>query len=261
MTSPVSLVFLEEAMSDNPSARSALPETPLKPGSLLVARLIGREFEPLVQRARGAAGPFDADFGKSMVKTASHLLTAGTGHFAYVEHLELSLALGDARRYLEPVPGEQAPDAVALALRIAAQASAKLSSLLGEAASFDASLYEFNDAPSAAAYFRWRQEQAIHQALDRYCEWVLRCSGADDNVVNRMREGLGVDEKVEILRQNKINYAEIPRWQQRGSGVYVSPERLRDGPRRLLVDTELPTGAAYNEYLVRLLVPSAQAAS
>ncbi len=223
-------------------------------GSLLVARLVGRDFETLFDPSRmGMVRPFDSNLGKAMVKTASHLLTSGTGHFAYVEHLELSISLGEASRYLGPQPNGTVPDPVNLALRIAAEASVKLSSLLAEPASFDAELYEFADPTAAAAYFRWRQEQAIVLALNRYCEWVLRCSGADDEVVTRMREGLGVDEKVEILRQNQIDYAQIPRWQQRGSGVYWPPEKNGQGTRRLLVDTELPTGAAYNEYLLRLL--------
>ena len=213
-------------------------------GRPLVARLVGRRFDQLLDEA-GFERPYDPRFGKAMVKTLSHLMTALGCSFGFAERCELSLyaisAGGDARRLLS---------------RIAGEASAKLSMLIGQVATFDTHLYELPDADLALEYFRWRQEDAHFTAIDRYCTHVLKLSGADHTAVPRILDGLGPDEKVELLRQNACDFSAVPSWQRYGAGVRLRPtegEANGQTHARLLVDLNLPADDDYHSYLRRAL--------
>jgi tRNA(His) 5'-end guanylyltransferase len=190
--------------------------------------------------------PFDPRFGKMMVKVASHVLTLPDvdGLYGFAEHGEVSL-LVRAR--------DEERSARELLTRMAAEASAKLSVLLGAVATFDAVLYEFPSPHLVLGFYRWRQHEAVALALDGYCAYVLIRSGADPEGVANILGGLGVDEKMEILRQNQIDYAELPVWQRRGTGIIVRAEGAGDGVARLMVDTNLPEEEAYATYLRPLL--------
>jgi hypothetical protein len=41
----------------------------------------------------------------------------------------------------------------------------------------------------------------------------LSANGADQSAVPRILDGLGPDEKVELLRQNALDYTTVPSWQ------------------------------------------------
>ncbi len=183
--------------------------------------------------------PYDVRFGKMMVKAVSHVLALdGLGAiYGFAEFGEASLV---AR------PGECSGRE--LLCRIVAEASAKLSLLLGAVVAYDAQLYEFPNQQLILQYFRWRQHEAVSEALDRYCEYVLQQSGTGPLEVPGRLAGLAVDDKVELLRQHDIDYRELPLWQRRGTGVIVRP----DGTR-LVVDTNLPEEEAYAAYLRPLL--------
>lgn len=217
----------------------------LTPGRPLVARLIGRRFDQLLDEG-GYEQPYDPRFGKAMVKTLGYLVTTLGCSFGFAERTELSLyaisAGGDARRLLS---------------RIAGEAAAKLSTLLGHVATFDARLYEFNDAETALDYFRWRQEDNSLGAIDRYCTHVLSQSGADQTAVPRILDGLGPDEKVELLRQNALDYSQVPAWQRRGACVRLRPVEGENGNGqsyvRMLVDLNLPPEEEFGDYLRRAL--------
>ncbi len=216
----------------------------LSVGRPLVARLVGRRFDELLDEG-GYEKPYDQRFGKSMVKTLSYLVTVLGASFGYVERTELSLyaisAGGDGRRLMS---------------RIAGEAAGKLSLLIGHVATFDAHLYEFPDADLALEYFRWRQEEGHVSAIDRYCTHVLAQSGADQSAVPRILDGLGPDEKVELLRQNSLDFGNLPSWQRYGACVRMRPEN--EGPNgqpnaRLLVDLNLPAEDEFQNYLRRAL--------
>jgi tRNA(His) 5'-end guanylyltransferase len=216
----------------------------LSVGRPLVARLAGRRFDQLLDDGTYEQ-PYDPRFGKAMVKTLSYLVTALGASFGYAERTELSLyaisAGGDARRLLS---------------RIAGEGAGKLSMLLGHVATFDTHLYEFPDADVALEYFRWRQESAHVTAIDRYCTHVLSQSGADQNAVPRILDGLGPDEKVELLRQNALEFATVPAWQRRGACVRLRPAESENGHSnmgRLVVDLNLPDEDEFGNYLRRAL--------
>ncbi len=216
----------------------------LSVGKPLVARLIGRRFDQLLDEG-GYDRPYDPAFGKAMVKTLSYLCATLGASFGFVERTELSLYAvaggGDARRLLS---------------RIAGEAAAKLSLLVGQVATFETRLYEFPDPDLALEYFRWRQEDAQVGAIDRYCTHVLSQSGADATAVPRILDGLGPDEKVELLRQNALDFATVPGWQRLGACVRIKPASESNGSGtqgRLLVDLNLPGVEEFGDYLRRAL--------
>jgi len=224
---------------------AVFPGRDLTSGRPLIARLIGRKFDQILD-GDGFEKPFDPRFGKAMLKTLSHLCTVLGCTFGYAERAELSLfaiaAGGDARRLL---------------MRIGGEASAKLSLLLGQVVTFDAHLFELPDVEAANEYFRWRQEESNAVAIDRYCVHVLAGSGADSTAVPRILDGLGDEEKVELLRQNALEFSQVPSWQRRGATVRVRPpsegESNGDGTARLLVDLNLPADDELRAYLTAAL--------
>jgi tRNA(His) guanylyltransferase len=214
----------------------------LQAGRPLIARLVGRKLDALLE-AGHYEQPFDARFGKSMLKTLSHLCAVLGCTFGYAERTELSLfavsAGGDARRLLSRIGGE---------------ASAKLSLLIGQVATFDAHLYELPDLEMAREYFRWRQEEALLHGVDRYCHHVLSAQGADPSAVPRILDGLGPEEKVELLRQNALEWTQVPTWQRRGAAVRLRPDGA-PGMARLLVDLNLPEDEEFGTYVATALAP------
>ena len=214
-----------------------LPAQDLSEGKPIIARLIGRRFDELMEGQFDR--PFDPRFGKMMVKTLSHLCSTLGASYGYAERTEMSLYAvshgGEARRLLSRICGE---------------AAAKLSLLLGQVATFEARLYEFDSTDAASEYFLWRQEEASHHALDSYCGRVLTGTGADPSAVSQILDGIGHEEKLELLRQNQVEYDSLPAWQRRGTGVYLIDE---GGNHRLVVDLQLPDGATYGDYVRRFV--------
>jgi tRNA(His) 5'-end guanylyltransferase len=222
-------------------AFEVFPDRELLVGRPIIARLVGRRFERLLES--GAYDrPYDARFAKAMVKTLTHLAATLGASFGFAEFTELSLYAiangGDARRLLS---------------RIAGEASGKLSLLIGEVATFEARLYEFPEGRLAHEYFAWRQGEAHTRAIDRYSLHVLQQSGADQNAVPRILDGLGQDEKIELMRQNSLEFATVPAWQRRGACVRIRPDGNNGGAARLLVDLNLPFDAEFTDYLSQAL--------
>jgi tRNA(His) guanylyltransferase len=233
-------------VADKLSAYEVFSDRELKMGHPIVARLVGRRFDQMLD---GGAydKPYDARFGKAMVKTISYVAATLGASFGFAERAELHLyALangGDARRLLS---------------RIAGEASGKLSLLLGEVATFEARLYEFPQHETALDYFRWRQDEANVLSIDRYCTHVLSQSGADVTAVPRILDGLGPEEKVELLRQNALDFTAVPSWQRRGAVVRIQAvgengHSAASESGKLIVDLNLPSDEAWLDYLRQAL--------
>lgn len=214
-----------------------LPSQDLSEGKPIIARLVGRRFDtifgPRFER------PYDARLGKMVVKTLSHLCSTLGATYGYAERTELSLFAisngGEARRLLSRICGE---------------ASGKMSLLLGEVATFDTRLYELPGSDAVCEYFAWRRAEAEAQALEVYCQHVLLSTGAPPEAVPHILDGLGTDEKMELLRQNDFEFLSVPAWQRAGVGVYVD---RGDSGAHLIVDLQLPPDVAYGEYLQRFV--------
>lgn len=218
------------------------PTTPLSEGNHVVARLQGVEYEGIIDSPEfGFEQPFDARFGKMMVRTASHLLGGDVcGHFGYVEQLEFSMLM-DFRTLTS-----RWTDASDLQSFLVALASSKMSLQVEDEALFTCNLYSFANADLVIAYFMWRQQEAYVTALNRYCIYVLSKESSPETVANIL-EGLGPLEKEEILRQNGIEYSEVPAWQRRGAGVSLASDN------RVSVEANLPEDSAYRPFLQQFL--------
>jgi tRNA(His) 5'-end guanylyltransferase len=228
-----------------------LADRELMPGFPAVARLRVRDLDALVAAlANGAVqSPYDPGFAKMMIKTASHLLVAGTGAvYAFAEREEISALVAPTTD-----DDDDARDARELLVRLVSECSAKLSLLSGAVATVEGRLYEFPNPQLALEYFRWRQDQAQKRALDRYCAYVLaHKSGQQKAEALKVLDGMAEDEKVEILRNSDIDFDRVPSWQRRGAGVFVRKPNGTGGEEpRLVVDPELPCADAYTEYLKR----------
>ena len=217
--------------------------TPLPDGRQVVARLQGVDIAGILDSPEfGFTRPFDARFGKMMVRTGSHLLGGDPcGRYGFVEQLEMSVLL-DQR-----LVAERWEDASDLQAFLVAVASSKLSLQVEDEALFTCKLYSFSKSDLVIAYFMWRQQEAYLAALDRYCSYVLAKEGSSQESISKLLEDLGPLEKEEILRQNGLEYSELPAWQRRGSSVYLNDEM------RVVVDTNLPQDAEYRPYLQRFL--------
>jgi tRNA(His) 5'-end guanylyltransferase len=226
-----------DAFAERIAPYEVLPAQELSPGSPIVARLLGRRFEQLYDK--GFQKPFDPGLGKMLVKTLSHLCANLGASFGYAERDGLSLCAtstgGEARRLLSRIGGE---------------ASAKMSLLLGDVATFDTRLYSFAVSDDVRDFFAWRRAEAQAQALDLYCAHALASSGADPAAVPHILEGLDADEKYELLRQNQFDWESVPPWQRYGVGVYVAPGAAG---AQLVVDLQLPSEDDYAGYLQRFV--------
>lgn len=214
-----------------------LPEKELSEGLPIVARLVGRRFEQLYDGR--FERPYDERLQKMLVKTLAHLCATLGATFGLAERGEVSLFAisngGEARRLLS---------------RIAGEAAGKMALLLGEVATFEVRLYELPDAQTVGGYFGWRRREVRNAALDAWCAHALAGNGADPQAVPRILEGLGADEKLELLTQANIDFAALPAWQRHGVAVF--PEQGPTGPQ-LVIDLRLPDDDAYDGYLQRFL--------
>ena len=226
-------------LAEDLTSLEVLPAYELAPGKPIVARLIGRRFEQVVDGR--FEKPFDPRFGKMMVKTLSHLCGALGASYGYAERWELSLYAvsqgGEARRLLSRICGE---------------AAAKLSLLLGQIATFEGRLYQFESNEKAYEYFEWRMGQAEGAALDSHCQHVLVINGAEPTAAAQLIQDNSAEEKVELLRQNSVEFERLPGWQRHGSGVYLTSGEATGV--RMVVDLNLPTPAEYPGFLRRVIV-------
>lgn len=220
------------------------PSAPLSSEHYLVARLMGIDFEGILESPDfGFTEPFDADFGKMMVRTASHLLGGDAcGRYAFTELMEMSLLLDRG------AVAAQWSDASDLSGYLVALSSAKMSLQVEDEALFGCKLYAFSTSDLVVSYLMWRQQEADLSALNRYCRHVLSTDDSDPESVVKIMEGLGPLEKEEILRQHDIEYDDLPAWQRTGTAVYLAS----DG-NRVIVDTNLPQDDAYRPYILQYL--------
>lgn len=212
-----------------------------------VVRCGVRDWTKLYEHAGlGFVKPFDVRFAKALVKTLSHLVGSDPDLvFGYAEHGEFSLLQGGIEN-----PGNITGRG--LLSRIASNAGGKLSLLLGDLALFDVRLYQFPSPELARIYFQWRQRCQEQLSLDRYVWHALAKGSGDEAHAQTIVETLANQDKHEILEQHEVDFEKIPAWQRRGASVYWQPSLDEEDPT-LMVDTALPDGDDYGEYLKRFV--------
>jgi tRNA(His) guanylyltransferase len=232
------------------------------PGMFMVARLDGRSFTRLTKDGDRFDVPFDEQFRDLIVATAESLMTCGFQVlYGYTESDEISLLFAPdeqlfgrkLRKYNSTLAGE---------------ASARFSVRLGQPASFDCRISQLPGTELVVDYFRWRNEDAVRNALNSWCYWTLRRDGLSQQQATERLVGKSVSQKNELLFQRGINFNEIPSWQKRGIGLYwevydkpsVNPMTGEDvvaRRRRIRSDFELPMRGEYGDF-VRSLVSERQ---
>ena len=227
------------------------------PGLQMVARLDGRNFTRLTKETLDLDAPFDATFRDAMVATVQHLMTCGFRVlYGYTQSDEISLLLH---------PDEQT---FARKLRklnsvLAAEASAKLSLILGCMAVFDCRISQLPTVDLVVDYFRWRQEDAHRNALNAHCYWMLRKGGDSAGTATQKLEGLSVGDKNELLFQlGQMNFNDLPPWQKRGVGCLwqsyptagvnpISGEVSQGTRTKISVELNLPMKEHYREFILK----------
>jgi tRNA(His) 5'-end guanylyltransferase len=224
------------------------------PGLYLVARLDGRNFTRLTKEVHTFERPFDERFRDLMVGTVQHLMQCGFRvRYGYTESDEISLLLDPdentfgrkLRKYHSILAGE---------------ASAKFSLLLGSMGTFDCRIAQLPRAVDVVDYFRWRAEDALRNALNAHCYWLLRNEGATEVGATLQVSGLSTADKHELLFQRGINFNNLPAWQRRGLGVYwrmaeregfnpITQQATQTLRRELHTDFELPVREAYMQFI------------
>ena len=224
------------------------------PGIYLVARLDGRNFTRLTKEVHDFERPFDERFRDLMVGTVQHLMQCGFRvRYGYTESDEISLLLDPdentfgrkLRKYHSILAGE---------------ASAKFSLLLGSMGTFDCRIAQLPRAADVVDYFRWRAEDALRNALNAHCYWLLRAEGNTEVQATLSVSGLRTADKHELLFQRGINFNNLPAWQKRGLGIYwrtaeregfnpVTQQLTQTLRRELHTDFELPVREAYMQFI------------
>lgn len=228
------------------------------PEIFMVARLDGRSFTRLTKEVCQFEAPFDERFRDMMVATAETLMNCGFRvTYAYTESDEISLLLAQDEKQF----GRKLRKYNSI---LAGEASARLSLLLGQVATFDCRISQLLNIELVVDYFRWRNEDAARNALNAYCYWTLRKSGQSEPEATAKLVGLSAAQKNELLFQHGINFNDVPNWQKRGVGLYweeydkpsrnpITGAEVMARRRRIKKDSDLPMKAEYGEF-VRALV-------
>ena len=233
-------------------------DTCVLPGMYMAARIDGRSFTRLTKETHHFEAPYDVRIRDYMVTTVEHLMQCGFRViYGYTQSDEISLLFH--------------PDEAAFERKLrkynsilAGEASAKFSLLLGDLAAFDCRISQLPNETLVVDYFRWRSEDALRNALNAHCYWMLRKQGHSVNQATDTLIKLSVAAKNELLFQNGINFNDVPNWQKRGTGLYwetykkpgLNPktnESVLAERRRICVDFDLPVKDAYEEFIQTML--------
>ena len=228
----------------------------LLPDTWAVIRVDGRGFSRLTEKA--FAKPFDARFHDLMARTASALLQELSALYAYTESDEISL--------LFPRDWDLfARELEKLVSVSAGIASATFTHAYGAIAQFDSRVWLGPDASHVVDYFNWRMADAARCALNGWAYWTLRKEGQSARKATHGLDGLSTSAKHELLFARGVNFADLPVWQRRGTGLYwetyekegynpITGQTVTATRRRVNVDRELPMGEEYAAMIRRLLI-------
>ena len=235
-----------ESLESKLRAYENLNDRYVLPGMWAIVRVDGRNFTRLTKETMQYEAPYDPRFRDAMVAAASRLMQAGTkATLAYTQSDEISVLLD-----FESIAfGRKERKLISI---LAGEASAALSLAIGEHAVMDARLIQLPSFDLVLDYFRWRQEDALRNALNSHCYWKLREAGLSPKQADAQLLGKTVAEKNELLFRHGINFNDLPGWQKRGTLVYwesfekvghnpVTGEATTTTRQRLKVDFNIPT--------------------
>ena len=223
----------------------------LLPSTWVIIRVDGRGFSQFTKSH--FEKPFDVEFHKLMVQTASALLEELHGIYAYTESDEISVLFPPNwdlfNRSLEKV--------ISISASIASATFTHASQIV---ANFDSRVWLGVNPSQIIDYFLWRQADATRCALNGWCYWMLRKSGETARKATTILDSQAVAFKNELLLQNGINFTELPSWQHRGVGLYwekyqkpsynpLEEKETLVTRRRIKVDENLPLHDDYSKFI------------
>lgn len=134
--------------------------TVLPPRTFTIVRVDGKAFHTYL---RNADKPFDAEVMEAMQNAAKALCTEmGGARFAYTQSDEISVLLTDLDPKAQAWFGGQVQKIASVAASIATM---EFNQYGNRRATFDARVYTIPDRTEVMNYFRWRQEDAIKNAV------------------------------------------------------------------------------------------------
>ncbi|WP_165250462.1 tRNA(His) guanylyltransferase Thg1 family protein [Paludisphaera soli] len=227
----------------------------LPPSAWVVLRVDGHGFTRFT--ADRFEKPFDATFHEHMTDVARALLERFQGAYAYTESDEVSLLLPRDWALFD----REVEKAVSLS---AALASAAFATACGAVAWFDSRAWVGSRGEDVVDYFRWRQADAGRCALNGWCYWTLRKGGMGPAEATAALHGKSSAFKHDLLHRRGVNFARVPAWQRRGTGLWweryekegFDPVRglaVKAARRRIRVDRDLPMKEEYGRRLARLI--------
>lgn len=132
----------------------------LPPRTYTIVRVDGKAFHTYL---RNADKPFDAEVMEAMQNAAKALCTEmGGARFAYTQSDEISVLLTDLGPKTQAWFGGQVQKIASVAASIATM---EFNQYGNRRATFDARVYTIPDRTEVMNYFRWRQEDAIKNAV------------------------------------------------------------------------------------------------
>lgn len=217
-----------------------------------VIRVDGRSFSRFTEPPKFEK-PFDPKFHAMMVETTKALVDNFQALYGYVESDEISILLPKE----EDLFDRELEKFVSISAGIA---SAAFTAQAKEAAHFDSRVWIGPTEAEAVDYFRWRQSDAARCAINSWCYWTMRKEGMSASAATKELLNKGTDFKNEFLFNRGINFAELPAWQRRGTGVYweeynkigfnpIEQKEVLAKRRRLKIDEDLPAGTAYDDFI------------
>lgn len=226
------------------------------PGIYIVARLNVRNLAGILKKNGKFKTIYDDALCDMMLITAEHLMDCGLKiTYAHSQTDEISLLLA----FEEYTFARQTNPIIST---LVAEASVKLSFLLGEIICFDCRISQLPNLNEVINYFQWRSEDAQRKALQAHCFSALRREGKTTLQANRILTELGFEEKKQLLIDKGLNFYYVPNWQKRGIGLYwQDAQELANHKgdnkslrmRKIRRDFDLPALDAYTTFLVNLI--------
>lgn len=224
-------------------------------GLWIILRIDGRNFSRFTRT--NFQKPFDELFHQAMVGAAQRLLLEFSALYVYTQSDEISVLLGPSFSLFD----REVEKLISLS---ASTAASSLSLSFQKEVQCDSRLWVGVDREAVLDYFQWRLADCSRCCLNGWCYWILRQQGATAKQATAQLKGQSFSWKNEFLHSHSINFNEVPLWQRRGSGLYRSTiEKIGFNPmtgqktsttrRQVQINTELPMGESYRQFLDELL--------
>ncbi|ASP34695.1 tRNA(His) guanylyltransferase Thg1 family protein [Labrenzia sp. VG12] len=194
-------------------------DQPVPDSDWIVLRLDGRGFTRLTKDLIDLDKPFDLRFHRAMQATCEHLMDAGPNFkLCYTQSDEISLLMKGTD---VPFAGKTRK----LNSVHAGEASACFSLKIGRPCAFDCRVIPLPETEDAVDYFRWRQEDARRNSLTAFCYWHLRSLDLSPNAADEQMNGMSTAQKLDLLDQHGIDYADQPDWMR--IGAFLARESIK----------------------------------